>query len=374
MINRAITQSLEARLFTGKALIITGPRQAGKTTLVTNLLKSLPRRSLELNGDEADVRELLSDTTSDALKSLIGTNEILFIDEAQRIQNIGLTIKLITDKLPAIQVIATGSSALELNSQIVEPLTGRKFEYQLYPLSFEELVAHHGLLQEKRSLEQRLIWGLYPEIVTNTTHREELLRLLAGSYLYKDLLTLESMKKPALLDKIVRALALQVGSEVSYNEIGRLVGADNQTVERYIELLEQAFVVFRLQAFSKNVRNEIKRGRKIYFYDNGIRNAIIGNFNPLIKRTDIGALWENYLISERIKLLNNTNRYPRCYFWRTTQQQEIDFIEEYPEGLRAFEFKWNPSKTVRFPKTFTNAYPDSETSVITPKNYDIILK
>lgn len=277
-----------------------------------------------------------------------------------------MLIKLFTDEIPDVQVIASGSSAFELASKTNEPLTGRKYEFMLYPLSFGELVEHQGLLEEKRMLEHRLVFGSYPEIVVKQNEEKELLKLLAGSYLYKDLLTLESMKKPALMEKIVKALALQVGNEVTYHELAQLVGADNETVEKYITLLEQAFVVFRIPALSRNVRNEIKKGKKFYFFDNGIRNAIIGNYALLQSRNDVGPLWENYLMSERMKLLWNAGVDAQRFFWRTTQQQEIDYIEERDGKMYAFEFKWNDKAKPRFPRTFLNQYNVSLKNLVSP--------
>jgi uncharacterized protein len=374
IIFRKLGERIQTRLFENKAIILLGPRQAGKTTLIENILQQRKEKILRFNADEPDVRELLEKVTSTRLRTLIGESRLLFIDEAQRVPDIGLTLKLITDQIPDVQVIATGSSAFELNARTSEPLTGRKFEFMLYPLSFAELVGHHGLLEEKRMLEHRLIYGSYPEIITTRGREQELVKLLAGSYLYKDLLTLEQINKPVLLEKILRALALQLGSEVSYHEIGQLVGANSQTVERYIDLLEKAYVLFLLPALSRNVRNEIKKGKKIYFIDNGIRNAVLGNFTPLAGRTDVGALWENYLISERLKYLNNQDIQANKHFWRTTQQQEIDYIEETGQKLHAYEFKWNRKKgTVRFPKTFLRNYKDVSTTVITPENYETFL-
>lgn len=299
MINRTFHETIQTRLFKGKALIIFGPRQSGKSTLVESILKE--KEHLYLNGDEADVRGILTNTTTIKLKTIIGNNKIVFIDQAQRIPNIGLTLKLFTDQLKSVQVIATGSSAFELSSQINEPLTGRKYEFMLYPLSFAEMVQHHGLLQERRLIEHRLVYGYYPEIVSKVGEEAELLKLLANSYLYKDLLMLEQIKKPLILSKLLKTLALQVGSEVNYNEIAQIVESDPKTVDKYIDLLEKTFVVFRLPAFSRNVRNEIKKGQKVYFVDCGIRNAIIGNFKSIGSRTDFGALWENLVISERLK-------------------------------------------------------------------------
>lgn len=370
MIQREIEKLIEERLFKGKAILLFGPRQVGKTTSVRSILTKNDQKCLFLNGDEADVRESLENTTSTKLSLLFGENKIVFIDEAQRIKGIGITLKLITDVLKDVQVIATGSSAFDLANEIQEPLTGRKYEFQLLPISFQEMVKHHGILEEKRLLEQRMVFGYYPEIVVNPNNAEENLKLLSNSYLYKDLLTLEQIKKPALLGKILKALALQVGSEVSYNEISRLVNGDFHTVEKYIDLLEKAYVIFTLPAFSKNVRNEIKKGRKIYFYDNGVRNAIISNFNSLSSRTDVGALWENFLISERMKYLVYNNLDAWKYFWRTTAQQEIDYLEELNGKMTAYEFKWNPNKKVKFPKTFTSAYPEANTALITPKNFE----
>lgn len=371
MIKRSLQNVIENRLFKGKAILIFGPRQSGKSTMVEAIL--LNKEHLYLNGDDADVRDLLTNTTAAKLKSVVGNKKILFIDEAQRIPNIGLTLKLFTDQIKDVQVIATGSSAFELSSQVNEPLTGRKYEYMLYPLSFEELVLQNGLISEKRLLENRIIYGYYPEIVTKPGEEIELLKLLAGSYLYKDLLMVDQIKKPAVLEKLLKALALQVGSEISYNEISQTIGSDPKTVDKYIDLLEKTYVVFRLPALSRNVRNEIKKGKKVYFYDCGIRNAIINNFKPLNSRTDTGALWENYLMAERIKALRYHNVDVDQYFWRTTQQQEIDLIEDDGEAFSAYEFKWGSKSRSKFPQTFTENYNISKTLVITPDNVEDFL-
>ncbi|MES2331983.1 MAG: ATP-binding protein [Bacteroidota bacterium] len=370
MIHRSLQSIIEARFFKGKAILLFGPRQCGKSTLIELLLKAQPKSWLYLNGDEADVRELLTNTTSTRLKTIAANHNIVFIDEAQRIPNIGLTLKLFTDQLKDIQVIATGSSAFDLSSQANEPLTGRKYEFMLYPLSFAEMVKHHGLLTEKRMTEHRMVYGYYPEIVTKEGEEQELLKLLAGSYLYKDLLMLEQVKKPVLLEKLLKALALQIGSEVSYPELGQVIDADKGTVEKYIDLLEKTFVVFRLPALNRNVRNEIKKGKKIYFYDCGIRNAIINNFNAVGSRTDTGALWENFIIAERMKYLRYHNLDADQYFWRTTQQQEIDLIEDTSGNLNAYEFKWNEKTKIRFPQTFTSNYPGAVTHIISRGNME----
>ena len=368
MIPRMLQSSIEKRLFKGKAILLFGARQTGKTTLTDTILSSQKKEWLPLNGDDADVREALTNTSADKLKAIIGNKKIVFVDEAQRIENIGLTLKIITDQIKDVQVIATGSSSFELASQVNEPLTGRKYEFMLYPLSFEEMVNHLGLLQEKRLIELRMVYGYYPEIVTNPGEEQERLRLLATSYLYKDLLMAEQIKKPALLEKLLKALALQIGSEVNYTEIGQLIGSDRKTVEKYIDLLEKAFVIFQLPAFSRNVRNEIRKGKKVYFYDCGIRNAILNNFKPLSTRTDAGSLWENFIISERIKFLRYGDNEATLYFWRTTQQQEIDLIEENESNLTAYEFKWNKNAKARIPQSFLNHYEGSKTFIVSPDN------
>ncbi len=370
MIKRMLEKNVVKKFFKGKAILILGPRQVGKTTLVKYLTGKFKDSLLFLNGDEADAREFLTNTTSSALKKIIGKNKVIVIDEAQRIENIGLTLKLLVENFPSRQIIATGSSSFELSNKINEPLTGRKFEYHLYPLSFHEMSNHTSILEERRLLEHRLIYGYYPEVVTSSGEEKDILRELSGSYLYKDIFSFEQIKKPMLLEKLLQALALQIGSEVTYQELGRLVGADCVTVERYIDLLEKTFVIFKLPSLSRNIRNEIKKGRKIYFYDCGIRNAIIKSFNPLSMRQDVGTLWENFLISERIKSNHYSNKWVNAYFWRNHAQQEIDYIEEYEGKFHAYEFKWNPKKKAKFSKSFINGYPDSDTEVISTENFD----
>jgi len=369
MINRLLEPILKIRLFKRKVLVVLGPRQSGKTTLIQNLVMTTGIDYKWFNGDEPDVRHILSNSTSTQLKSLIGDFRMVIIDEAQRIKNIGLTLKLLHDNFPEIQVIATGSSSFELANKINEPLTGRKWEYNLFPLSARELIIHFGKLEEERLLEDRLIFGSYPEIVSNSGEKRDLLQQLADSYLYKDILTWENLKKPGKLDDLLRALAWQIGSEVSYSELGNICSLDNETVEKYIDLLEKAFIVFRLGSFSRNLRNELKKSRKIYFYDLGIRNSIINNFNPISMRNDVGALWENYLVAERIKYTHYAGIYSNRYFWRTHQQREIDYIEERDGALFAWEFKWGSIKNVKIPLAFKNAYKESVFEVITRDNY-----
>lgn len=369
MISRDLFHTISNQLFKGKAIILLGPRQAGKTTLVNVLKDSLSQNVLWLNGDEANIREALSNTSLAQLKAIIGNNKVLVIDEAQRIGNIGITIKLIVDNLPEVQVIATGSSSFELANSINEPLTGRKYEHLLLPLSHQELQNYFGYLEEKGMLHHRLIYGSYPEVVTHSGEEEQILKSLSGSYLFKDIFTWENIKKPDRLEQMVKALAFQTGNQVSYHELGQLTGLDNETVEKYILLLERALVIFRLNSFSRNLRNELKRSRKIYFYDNGIRNALINNFNQIEFRNDTGQLWENYLISERMKRNLHSMHYCNVYFWRNHNQQEIDYLEEYGGKIHAYEFKWNAKRKVNIPGSFAEAYPEHEWLVIHPENY-----
>ena len=375
MIKRYLSDEIRKRMFKGKAIIIMGARQVGKSTLVEMVLQDFEKdqKILRLNGDDSDTREVFENASSTKIGNIIGNHTIVYIDEAQRVPEIGLVLKIMVDNFKNIQVIATGSSSFELSGKINEPLTGRKFEYTLFPVSFEEMMAHSNYLEEKRMLEHRLVFGSYPEIVSNSNDAQDLLKWLAGSYLYKDVMTLEKINKPVLVEKILKALALQVGSEVSYNEIAQLVGADNSTVEKYIDLLEKAFIVFRLPALTGNVRNEIKKGKKVYFFDNGVRNAVIGNFNKIESRSDVGALFENYIITERLKYLTYRRKSVSSYFWRTTQQQEIDYIEEETGSYRAYEFKWNPRKKAKISKTFTSKYNVVQERVITSENYDEML-
>lgn len=368
MVQRHLEKEISRYLFKKKAIIIYGARQVGKATLVEHLVKDMPGQTLFLNGDEADVREILTNPNSTQLRPLLGDHKIVVIDEAQRVPETGLALKIIHDNFKDIQLIATGSSSFELASKINEPMTGRKLDFFLHPFSYSEMVDYHGFHTERRLLEHRMVYGYYPDIALNPGQEIKLLKSLASSFLYKDLLTLEQIQKPMLLEKILKALALQTGNEVSFNELAQLLDSDRGTIEKYIDLLEKAYIVFRLNGLNRNVRNEIKKGRKIYFYDNGIRNAILGNFLPLASRADTGALWENFLISERHKLLDNKDIAYNSWFWRTTQQQEIDYVEERQGKLYAFEFKWNIKKQSRLSKTFAMAYPSSEYKVISPEN------
>ncbi len=371
MIDRLLTQEITKNLFKKKVLLVIGARQIGKTTLLKNILKASKEKSLWLNADESDIKQQLENaTTSTQLFQLFGNAKLIVIDEAQQVENIGLKLKLIIDTNPDLQVIATGSSAFELLQKSNEPLTGRKKEFHLYALSYAELAQNETAIIEKRVLETRLIYGSYPEVINNPGNEKEILKDIANSYLYKDILRFDGIKKTAIIDKLLVALALQVGSEVSYSELAKTIGNINSvTVEKYIDLLEKSFVVFKLTALSRNLRNEIKKGKKIYFYDNGIRNAIINNFNPLALRNDKGALWENFLISERIKHNSYNNHYCNTYFWRTFDQAEVDYIEEYNGEMHVYEFKWK-SKSKKVPASLLNSYIVKSTNTIDTDNYD----
>lgn len=373
MVKRTISNIITDKLFREKAILVFGPRQSGKTTLVREILKSKTRKVLYINGDEFSDRESLSKPNAERLKSLIGNNEIVFIDEAQKIAEIGNIIKIITDQFSSVQVIATGSSSFELANKLNEPLTGRKYEFLILPFAFSEMVNHTSLFEEQKNLELRLIYGYYPEVVLKKNESKELIKNLTSSYLYKDIFSLEGVKKHSLLEKLVKAIALQTGSEVSINELSRHLGANIQTIEKYLAILEQTYIIYKLSSYSNNLRSEIRKSKKYYFYDNGLRNSIIGNFAPLTLRSDIGALWENFIITERIKYNLYKNRDVKYYFWRTKQQQEIDLIEEREGRLSAFEIKWNKTANIKLSKTFTNNYRVDKIGIINPENFSEFL-
>ena len=370
MYKRDLQSVIQERCFQGKAIILLGARQVGKTTLLKKIIQEQHVEALYLNCDEPQTISALTNCNLKELQMIVGANKFVVIDEAQKVNNIGLTLKLIVDNMPDVQVIATGSSAFELRNCLNEPLTGRKYEYQMFPISSKEIYQSSGYLDLKGLLETRLIYGSYPDILNHTNDARELLRMLTDSYLYKDILATDNLRKPDVLDKLLRALAFQVGSEVSYNELAQTVGTDSKTVERYIELLEKCYIIFRLHGLSRNLRNELKKAKKIYFYDNGVRNAVIQQFAPLELRNDAGALWENFFISERVKRNHYQQNYCNMYFWRTKSQLEIDYIEEQNGQMTAFEMKWNPKKAnTSIPEAFLKAYDVKETVIITPDNY-----
>lgn len=369
MIQRKLNKLIENQLYKGKAIILVGARQVGKTTLLKHITQESAFSTLMMNCDEPESRAVLSDTNVAKLNLLIGGHKLLVIDEAQKVESIGTTLKLIVDNFKEVQVIATGSSAFELHNKLNEPLTGRKLEYRLFPVSSAEIIETFGLLEEKRTLENRLIYGSYPDIINHPEQARAYLTELTQSYLYKDLFSLGDIRKPQLIEKLVQALAFQVGNEVSTNELANMLQTDNKTIDKYIDLLEKCYVVFRLGGLSRNLRNELKKSKKIYFYDTGVRNAVIQQFAPAALRDDMGALWENFFIAERMKRNHYGQHFCNTYFWRTNQQQEIDLVEESDGQMTAFEMKWKPEKKVSFPKSFLEAYPVKETVVITPENY-----
>ena len=370
MYKRDLQSVIQERCFQGKAIILLGARQVGKTTLLKKIIQGQHVDALYLNCDEPQTISALTNCNLKELQMIVGANKFVVIDEAQKVDNIGLTLKLIVDNMPDVQVVATGSSAFELRNCLNEPLTGRKFEYQMFPISSNEIYQSSGYIDLKGALETRLIYGSYPDILNHANDARELLRMLTDSYLYKDILATDNLRKPDVLDKLLRALAFQVGCEVSYNELAQIVGTDSKTVERYIELLEKCYIIFRLHGLSRNLRNELKKAKKIYFYDNGVRNAVIQQFAPLDIRNDAGALWENFFISERIKHNHYQQNYCNTFFWRTKSQLEIDYIEEQNGQMTAFEMKWNPKKAnASIPESFLNSYDVKETVVITPDNY-----
>lgn len=366
MIVRTIQESVESVFFKGKAIIILGPGQTGKTTLVQTILAQ--KEHIFLNADDSVVRQQLQQPDTFKIQQIIGRHRIVFIDEVQRLQQPGITMKLITDQFKQVQLIVSGSSALEIRDKTNEPLTGRKWEYHLYPISWEELERSLGFVEAAKQLPHRLIYGMYPDVINNPGNEHQVLKQLTASYLYKDILALSGIRKPELLERLLQALALQTGSEVSYNELAQLLQVDKATVMAYMDILEKAFIIFRLRSLSRNHRNEIKNNRKIYFWDNGIRNMLIANLNPVDLRQDKGALWENFLVAERMKLLQYHQVIANSYFWRTTQQQEIDYAEEINGAIQGYEFKWKDDGRRKTPAGFLANY-GTTVQVISKENF-----
>lgn len=374
MVRRTLIRNIVTACFKGKVILLLGARQVGKTTLLKEVIAQMNVPVIWFNADEADILEALTKAaTSTQLLQLIGNHKLVVIDEAQQIPNIGKKLKLIYDTHPEIQIIATGSSAFDLQSNTAEPLTGRKKTFQLFPFSYKEIADNTSTLEAKRLLDTRLIYGSYPDVVNHAGNEKEILIEIANSYLYKDILQLDSIRKPSHIEKLLSALAFQVGSEVSYHELAQTIGnIDTATVEKYLDLLEKAYVIFKLPAFSRNLRNEIKKGKKYYFYDNGIRNVLISNFSIPEMRQDKGALWENFLIAERMKYNHYNENFAHTYFWRTHDQAEIDYIEETDGILNAYEFKWKEQK-VRFANSFLTTYPNHKTATINRNNFETFI-
>jgi len=369
LIHREIQSVIEQQLFKGKVIIIYGARRVGKTTLAKQLMVN-QENSRYINCELLENKMAIETTNSAALKSFLGNYKLIVLDEAQYISDIGRILKIISDTFPEIQLIATGSSSFELGNKISEPLTGRSREYLLYPFSMNELLSLKDNISLHAEIEMLLRFGLYPEVYGKPEQEAiEELSQISSTYLYKDILQFESIKRPNLLINLLNALALQIGSEVSLNELSRMLGETVPTIQRYIDLLEKAFVIFRLRSFSRNLRKEIAKGQKIYFFDLGIRNALIRNFNPLSLRSDIGGLWENFCIVERSKSNANRRRFVNSWFWRTYDQKEVDYIEEKGGQISAFEFKFRPSVKLKRPEKFLETYPESAFNIITSENY-----
>lgn len=364
MIIRDLLAEIQKVTGKGKAIIVIGPRQVGKTTLIKSILSD--KEFLFLNGDDKTIVEALRGAGEFQIKRIVGNFTNVFVDEAQKIENIGNILKIITDLMPQVQLYVSGSSSLEINQAMQESLTGRKFEFEMFPISWSEFERNVGYLSAENQLEHRIIFGMYPDVINQPEMELQVLQNLTKSYLYQDILALTGIRKPEILDRLLVALALQMGSEVSYNELAQLLQIDKGTVLKYIDLLEKSYIVFTLQSFSRNLRNEIKNNRKVYFYDNGIRNAILNNFNPLEIRQDKGALWENFLLAERVKRNMYGGHYCRSYFWRTQTQQEIDYIEDFGGAIHSFEFKWKNTKRVHFQLKFMETY--QSTPVVIDRN------
>jgi len=371
LVTRIIKEQVTSYLRPNKVVVLLGPRRVGKTVLINQIIAETSEPYLLLYGEDQDVQRQLEYRSTQRYKNLLGDAKLLIIDEAQKVKDIGQVLKLMVDTIDDLKILATGSSAFDLEKFMGEPLTGRKTTFNLFALSEQEFDQTETVFQKEANLRQRLVYGNYPELLQlpNLSDKKIYLEELISSYLLKDILEFDLIRNSEKILQLLRLLAHQVGSEVSYTELGKQLGMSKNTVERYLDLLSKVFIIHSVGAYSKNLRKEIVRGKRWYFYDNGIRNALIGNLNPIEDRTDIGALWENYIVSERIKYQKYTNMLVYNYFWRTYDQQEIDWIEDRASVLHAYEFKWNPKKKAKAPKAFKEAYPTSEFRVITRDNF-----
>ncbi|WP_031526631.1 ATP-binding protein [Dyadobacter crusticola] len=367
---RYILKSVEEKLNSNKVLVLSGARRVGKTHLLNQIEKNFLGKSLFLNGEDLDTITLLSDRRIASYSRWVKDINLLLIDEAQVVPEIGKALKLLIDSFPGLTIIASGSSAFELSNQTGEPLVGRQINYQLYPLAQIELSAQESYLHTQQQLENRLVYGSYPDIlqITNTEEQKEYLKGLVNAYLLKDILMFEQVRYSHKMLQLLQLIAYQTGQEVSYEELSKSLQIDRNTVERYLDLFSKVFIIFRIGGFSKNLRKEVTKSSKWYFFDNGIRNALINNFLPVPQRQDIGALWENYLAAERMKVNSYSRKDPFVYFWRTYDQQELDWLEVRNDQLKGYEFKWKENK-IKFPKAFTEAYPEAETHWINRDNF-----
>jgi predicted AAA+ superfamily ATPase len=367
MYSRLLTRTLEKWMFRQKVLVITGARQVGKTTLLSNFLSTGDKSVLFLNAEEPSNRKLFEELSVVRLTEIIGNNEIVVIDEAQQIENIGLCLKMMADNFKEKQIFATGSSALEIADKIFEPLTGRHFLFHLYALSIPEVYTVNQRKQLNDNLPSHLVFGMYPDAINHPVEAEKFVKELAGQYLYKDVLAWKDIRKPELLHKLLQLLAHQMSHEISMQELAVQLKVKSETVETYLDLLEKSFVVFRLRSHSTNDRKEVTKMKKIYFWDNGIRNAILDNFKPIPLRNDVGALWENFIVTERLKRNHYAEKTIHAKFWRSKQQQEVDYVELESDTLRGYEMKWSSIQKARITKAFTNMYPEAKTEIITPE-------
>jgi predicted AAA+ superfamily ATPase len=369
-IERIVKSLIKNNIKPTKVLVLIGARRVGKTILMQKIVEELAQDILLLNGEDMAVADLLQRRTVQNYKNLLGNRKILFIDEAHRLENIGLILKLMVDEIKGLSILISGSSALNVVNQIAEPLTGRMQTYYLFPFAESELTRDETIIEKKDNLMHRMIYGNYPELkhLANDDEKAKYLKEIVNSYLVKDVLTYENIKSSSKIYSLLRLIAFQIGNEVSLQELGNQLSMSKNTVDRYLDLLAKAFIIFKVSGYSKNLRKEITKNSKWYFYDNGIRNTLIANLNPFPLRNDIGLLWENYIISERIKYQAYTSMLVNNYFWRTYDRQEIDWIEERSGKLFAYEFKWKIHKS-KIPKGWEKAYPESEFNVINQDNY-----
>lgn len=369
-INRMLQDKIVSRIEPNKVVLIFGARRVGKTVMMRKIVSGYSGRTMMLNGEDYDTLALLEDRSAANYRHLLEGVDLLAIDEAQAIPEIGRILKLIVDEIPGISVLASGSSSFDLLNKTGEPLVGRSAHFILTPFSQREIAQTETPLETRQNLESRLIYGSYPEVVMLNSYERKMdyLRDIVSAYLLKDILTIDGLKNSSKMRALLRLVAFQLGSEISYEELGKQLGMSKGTVEKYLDLLEKSFVIYRLGAYSRNLRKEVTKAGKWYFYDNGIRNALIGAFSPLAIRQDVGSLWENYIIGERRKANFNESLHKEFYFWRTYDKQEIDLIEKGDKGMTALEFKWG-NKMPSAPKVFQQAYPEAEYKVVNKENY-----